>query len=132
MTSAIDPIALAQALVRRPSVTPAYEGAMDVLASALKGIGFDVWRMTFGEAPDGPAENLFARRGTKGPHLAFAGPTDVVPPGLAWTREPFAGEIAAAVLHGRGPGTLKGTLDAFAPAAHPGGGPDSARRFVHN
>src|SRR3546814_2429227 len=93
MTSAIDPIALAQALVRRPSVTPADEGAMDVLASALKGIGFNVWRVTFGEAPEGPVENLLARRGPKGLNSAFAGPTDAGPLGQGCTREPFPGEI---------------------------------------
>src|SRR3546814_5921352 len=73
--------------------------------------------MTFGEAPDGPVENLFARRGTKGPHLAFAGHTDVVPAGHGWTREPFAGEIAGGMLHGRGAVDMKGAIAAFAAAA---------------
>src|SRR3546814_8411846 len=73
--------------------------------------------MTFGEAPDGPVENLFARRGTKGPHLAFAGHTDVVPAGHGWTREPFAGEIAGGMLHGRGAVDMKSAIAAFVAAA---------------
>ncbi len=117
MAAAIDPVALAQALIRCPSVTPADEGAMDLLKTALEGIGFTVWRMTFGEAPDGPVENLFARRGTKGPHFAFAGHTDVVPAGSGWARDPFAGEIAGGMLHGRGAVDMKGAIAAFVAAA---------------
>lgn len=117
MTATIDPVVLTQALVRCPSVTPADEGAMDVLAAELERIGFTVWRMTFGEAPDGPVENLFARRGTKGPHFAFAGHTDVVPAGQGWTHDPFAGEIAGGMLHGRGAVDMKGAIAAFVAAA---------------
>ena len=65
----LDPVALAQALIRRPSVTPADAGAMDVLQEALTGIGFQCRRMRFGEI-----ENLYARRGSQGPNLCFAGP----------------------------------------------------------
>ena len=36
----IDEIQLAQALVRRPSVTPADAGAMGVVEEALTGLGF--------------------------------------------------------------------------------------------
>ena len=38
--SEIDPIALTQELIRRPSVTPADEVAMDVLQRVLEGLGF--------------------------------------------------------------------------------------------
>lgn len=117
MTAAIDPVSLAQALVRRPSITPADEGAMDVLEAALKQIGFTVWRMRFGEAPDGPVENLFAQRGSGGRHFAFAGHTDVVPVGHGWTQEPFAGEIAGGMLHGRGAVDMKSAIAAFVAAA---------------
>ncbi len=41
-----DPLALAQALIRRPSVTPADHGAMDVLQAALADLGFACRRMT--------------------------------------------------------------------------------------
>jgi len=113
----IDPVALAQQLVRCPSITPADAGAMDVLQQALESIGFSVWRLRFGEAPDGPIENLFARRGTNGPHFAFAGHTDVVPPGNGWVHDPFAGEIAGDMLHGRGAVDMKSAVAAFVAAA---------------
>src|SRR3546814_12339420 len=90
---------------------------MDVLQAALESIGFQVWRMTFGEAPDGPVENLFARRGSGGRHFAFAGHTDVVPVGHGWTQEPFAGQIAGGMLHCRGAVDMKGAIAAFVPAA---------------
>ena len=54
----IDPVELAQALIRRPSITPHDAGAMDVLQHALEGLGFACRRMRFGEI-----ENLYARRG---------------------------------------------------------------------
>lgn len=117
MAAVIDPVVLAQALVRCPSVTPTDEGAMDVLQAALESIGFQIWRMTFGEAPDGPVENLFARRGSGGRHFAFAGHTDVVPVGHGWTQEPFAGKIAGGMLHGRGAVDMKGAIAAFVAAA---------------
>src|SRR3546814_824024 len=120
MAVVIDPVALAQALVRCPSVTPTDEGAMDVLQAALESIGFQVWRMTFGEAPDGPVENLFARRGSGGRHFAFAGHTDVVPVGHGWTQEPFAGKIAGGMLHGRGAVDMKGAIAPFVPDAEIG------------
>ena len=87
-----DPVALSQAMIRVPSVTPDQGDGQDALAEALEGAGFIVWRHLWGEAPDGPVANLFARRGSGGPHFAFAGHTDVVPPGDAddWQVDPFA------------------------------------------
>ncbi|HEY3147558.1 MAG TPA: succinyl-diaminopimelate desuccinylase, partial [Dongiaceae bacterium] len=41
----MEPIALAQALIRCPSVTPADAGALDALASALVPVGFACRRM---------------------------------------------------------------------------------------
>ena len=61
--ASIDPVALAQALIRRPSVTPADAGAMDVVQEALAGLGFSCRRMRFGEI-----ENLYARRGAARPN----------------------------------------------------------------
>jgi succinyl-diaminopimelate desuccinylase len=69
--SEIDPIALTQELIRRPSVTPADEGAMDLVQRTLEGLGFACRRMKFGEI-----ENLYARYGTARPNLCFAGHTD--------------------------------------------------------
>jgi len=106
----IDPIALAQALIRRPSVTPADAGAMDVVERALGELGFACRRMKFGEI-----ENLYARRGTTGPNLCFAGHTDVVPPGdtAAWRDPPFEARVVDGQLYGRGAADMKGAVAAF-------------------
>ena len=111
---AIDPIALTQALVRRPSVTPADEGAMDVLQAALEQTGFVCRRMRFGQI-----ENLYARRGTARPNLCFAGHTDVVPVGdvKAWSHEPFEAGVHDGILLGRGAVDMKGAIAAFVAAA---------------
>jgi len=109
----LDPVALAQDLIRRPSVTPADAGAMDVLQTALEGLGFACRRMRFGAI-----ENLYARRGLQGPNLCFAGHTDVVPVGdaAAWKAEPFGAEVKDGVLYGRGAVDMKGAIAAFVAA----------------
>jgi succinyl-diaminopimelate desuccinylase len=110
--SPADPIALARDLVRCPSVTPAEGGALGLIEGVLKGVGFDVHRVTFAEPGTAPVENLYARIGKASPHLAFAGHTDVVPPGeeAKWTHSPFAGEIADGTLYGRGAVDMKGAI----------------------
>lgn len=112
--SELDPIALTQELIRRPSVTPADEGAMDIVQRTLEGLGFICKRMRFGEI-----ENLYARYGTARPNLCFAGHTDVVPVGdaQAWSREAFAAEIVDGMLIGRGSVDMKSAVAAFAAAA---------------
>jgi succinyl-diaminopimelate desuccinylase len=109
----LDPVRLAQDLIRRPSVTPADAGAMDVLQAALEAIGFRCRRMRFGEI-----ENLYARRGEAGPNLCFAGHTDVVPVGDAgaWRQQPFEAQVVDGVLYGRGAVDMKGAVAAFAGA----------------
>jgi succinyl-diaminopimelate desuccinylase len=108
--SILDPVELTQALIRRPSVTPSDEGAMDVVQQALEALGFGCRRLRFGEI-----ENLYARRGEVGPNLCFAGHTDVVPPGdaAAWSSGPFEGRIRDGVLYGRGAADMKGGIAAF-------------------
>lgn len=108
-----DPINLAQALIRCASVTPADEGAMDVLQGALDGLGFHCRRMRFGET-----ENLYARLGVASPNLCFAGHTDVVPVGdeAAWRSDPFEPRIEGGVLIGRGAVDMKGAIAAFVAA----------------
>ncbi len=110
----LDPVALTQELIRRPSVTPADEGAMDLVQRTLETLGFSCRRMKFGEI-----ENLYARYGTASPNLCFAGHTDVVPVGdsAAWSREAFAAEIVEGVLIGRGAVDMKSAVAAFAAAA---------------
>ncbi len=110
----IDALALAQALIRRPSVTPADAGCMSVLEEALKSIGFSCRRMKFGEI-----ENLYARLGDASPNLCFAGHTDVVPVGDAagWSHDPFAATVEDGWLIGRGAADMKSAIAAFAAAA---------------
>lgn len=114
-----DPVALTQALVRCPSVTPNEGGALALLEAVLSAEGYAVERPVFG-APGMPdIENLYARIGTEAPVLVIAGHTDVVPVGdeAAWTREPFAGTIENGVLYGRGACDMKGGLAAMIAAA---------------
>lgn len=108
-----DPVAFAQALMRRPSITPADHGALDVLQSALTDLGFSCARYPFAEV-----DNLYARLGEDGPNLCYAGHTDVVPVGdeAAWTVDPFAAEIKDGKLWGRGACDMKASIAAFVAA----------------
>jgi succinyl-diaminopimelate desuccinylase len=112
VTDLQDPLPLAQALIRCASVTPADGGSQAVLGEVLQQLGFTVHRLRFGQI-----ENLFARRGREGPHLCFAGHTDVVPVGAAnWRFDPFAAEVRDGVLYGRGACDMKGAIAAFGAA----------------
>ncbi|HEX5263539.1 MAG TPA: succinyl-diaminopimelate desuccinylase [Phenylobacterium sp.] len=110
----IDAIELTRDLIRRPSVTPADAGAMDIVEETLKGLGFACRRMKFGEI-----ENLYARYGTESPNLCFAGHTDVVPVGdaAAWSQGAFDAKVVDGVLVGRGAVDMKSAIAAFAAAA---------------
>lgn len=110
-----DPIALTQALIRCPSVTPDEGGALTLLQNIFGPAGFACHRMTFTEDGTPDVENLYARVGATGPNLCFAGHTDVVPPGQldAWTVPPFAAEIRDGVLFGRGAVDMKGGVACF-------------------
>ena len=110
-------VLLAKRLVKCPSVTPREGGALDLLEAELTAMGCACTRLPFGEAEE-RVDNLFARWGTGGPHFAFAGHTDVVPPGdtAAWTYDPFSGEIVDGRLHGRGAADMKGGVAAFVAA----------------
>ncbi len=112
--AAIDPVELARDLIRCPSVTPADAGAMAIVERALTGIGFSCRRMIFGGI-----ENLYARRGTGGSNLCFAGHTDVVPPGeeAAWRHPPFEAALEGGTLHGRGAADMKSAIACFIAAA---------------
>jgi succinyl-diaminopimelate desuccinylase len=117
MTSA-DPIANLATLIRCPSVTPAEGGALTALAAMLEPLGFTVERMVAHEPGMPDIENLYARIGTDGPHLMFAGHTDVVPVGDegAWTHDPFGAEIAGGEMFGRGAVDMKGGIACFVAA----------------
>jgi succinyl-diaminopimelate desuccinylase len=107
---------LARQLIACPSITPARGAVFDALESMLAARGFTVDRFTAGEAPDGPVENLLAWRGKGGPHFAFAGHLDVVPPGEGWSGDPFVPDVRGDLLYGRGAVDMKGAIAAFVAA----------------
>jgi succinyl-diaminopimelate desuccinylase len=113
--SAADPIALTQALIRCPSITPAEGGALALLERVLRPLGFTTERMPFSEPGTPDVDNLYARLGRTGPNLCFAGHTDVVPLGdaTAWTRPAFGAEIHGGFLYGRGAVDMKGAIACF-------------------
>ncbi len=106
----LDVIALTQALITRPSVTPVDAGAMDTVQQTLEALGFACTRLKFGDI-----ENLYARRGTTSPNLCFAGHTDVVPTGIhsLWRYDPFGAEIHDGMVIGRGAVDMKGGVAAW-------------------
>lgn len=103
-------VALTCDLVCVPSVTPEDLGCQSILTERLSALGFEVHDLTFGQV-----RNFYARRGDSGPHLCFAGHTDVVPPGpeADWSTNPFAAEIVDDTLIGRGVADMKGALAAM-------------------
>ena len=110
-----DPVVLAQALIRCPSVTPDENGVLTQVQTWAKSLGFSVERPVFTDKNTPDIENLYARVGKNGPHLAFAGHTDVVPVGeeKAWNFPPFEGTIKDDKLYGRGAVDMKGGIACF-------------------
>jgi succinyl-diaminopimelate desuccinylase len=104
---------LTKDLISRPSVTPKDFGCQQVLADRLIAIGFTVEHLRFGDT-----DNIWARRGSQSPVLAFAGHTDVVPTGPEenWTSPPFEPVIRDGLLYGRGTADMKGSIAAFVTA----------------
>jgi succinyl-diaminopimelate desuccinylase len=119
MTLPTDPAENLATLIRCPSVTPDEGGALSALEKMLTPLGFTVERPLFSAAGTADVENLYARRSGNGPHLMFAGHTDVVPAGdtAAWTHPPFAAEIAKGEMYGRGAVDMKGGIACFVAAA---------------
>jgi succinyl-diaminopimelate desuccinylase len=108
-----DTLEFACELIRRPSVTPNDEGCQQLLASRLATAGFHTEVLRFGEVT-----NLWARRGSSGPLLCFAGHTDVVPATeVEWRSDPFVPVVRDGVLYGRGAADMKSALAAMADAA---------------
>ncbi len=85
-------------------------------------LGFEVEKLNYGNV-----ENFWARRGSSGPILCFAGHTDVVPTGPLeeWRTHPFEPTVRDGVLYGRGAADMKSGLAAMVTAteefvtAHP-------------
>jgi len=113
-----DPVANLAALIKCASVTPADDGALGALADMLTPLGFACERVVFEEDGTEPVDNLYARLGSAGPHIMFAGHTDVVPPGDtdSWTHPPFSAEINQNEMYGRGAVDMKGGIACFVAA----------------
>lgn len=112
----VDPVDLTARLVRCASVTPANEGALEILEELLSEAGFECsW------ADRGGIRNLFARWGARGNGRAFGfnGHTDVVPIGREadWSMPPFGAEVREGKMYGRGTTDMKSGVAAFAAAA---------------
>src|SRR5580692_5914026 len=109
-------------LMGRASVTPADEGCQPLMIGRLLFLGFQVEKLNYGNV-----ENFWARRGSGGPVLCFAGHTDVVPTGPLeeWRTMPFEPTVRDGVLYGRGAADMKSGLAAMVTAteqfvgAHP-------------
>ncbi len=103
-------LALAMDLIRCPSITPEDADCQALLIARLTVLGFRVERLRFGEV-----DNFWARYGDAEPLFAFAGHTDVVPPGPLdqWSSPPFTPEIRDGCLYGRGAADMKGSLAAM-------------------
>ncbi len=110
----VDPVELARALLRLPSVTPDAHAPVAHLVDILSAHGFACTRID-----RGGVANLHARHGTAGPVLGFNGHVDVVPVGdpADWRHDPWGAEIDGGALYGRGACDMKAAVAAFAAAA---------------
>lgn len=118
MTLPTDPAENLASLIRCRSVTPAEGGALSALEQMLAPLGFSIDRPVFREAGTPDVENLYARLSGNGPHLMFAGHTDVVPPGdeAAWRHPPFSAAVENGEMYGRGAVDMKGGIACFVAA----------------
>src|SRR5687768_9025432 len=98
-------------LIRIPTVNPPghdYEACAGVIGDQLRAHGAAVQLLPaigrVEHTPDHPRINVVGRHpGTaNGPAVHLNGHFDVVPVGLGWTRDPFAGEVVDGRLFGRG------------------------------
>jgi len=105
-----DTLELAKTLIARRSLTPDDAGCQDIIIEKLEKLGFKIERMRFGDV-----DNLWARCGTTGPLMVFAGHTDVVPTGPleSWISPPFEPTIKDGMLYGRGSADMKTSIAAF-------------------
>ncbi|MEI7842615.1 MAG: succinyl-diaminopimelate desuccinylase [Gallionellaceae bacterium] len=101
---------LAKQLIARKSLTPLDEGCLDLVGERLTPLSFKLEKMRHGEV-----DNLYAKRGTSGPIVCFAGHTDVVPTGPVdkWVSPPFEPTVRDGMLYGRGAADMKGSIAAF-------------------
>ena len=115
-----NPTKLTQELVKCKSITPKDDGALDIVENHLKSIGFKCTKLPFSGNGSYDVKNLYASIGSEGPHIAFAGHTDVVPPGNenSWQYPPFSATIENDKLFGRGTEDMKSNIACFMSATY--------------
>ncbi len=103
-------VALTEALIKRPSVSPDDAGCQQLLMQHLAAIGFHNEPMFVIDT-----DNLWSVHGQSGPLFVFAGHTDVVPPGPAekWQTPAFEPTQRDGFIFGRGAADMKGSLAAM-------------------
>ena len=114
-------LALTEALVARPSISPDDAGCQEILIDRLENAGFLIERMPFGDVDNlwavhpGPSCDTQPAQ----PRLVFAGHTDVVPSGppAEWSSPPFEPRVRDGFLYGRGTADMKASLAAMVVAA---------------
>ena len=104
----IDPVELSIDLINCQSVSPSGDEPVNILIKYLEPLGFECHKLTFNDVT-----NLYARKGSGGRNLCFAGHLDVVPAGDGWSSDPFAAEIRGDYLYGRGAVDMKPAIAAF-------------------
>lgn len=111
---------LLEALIARPSVTPADAGCQALVTERLAPLGFECETLMCGP-DDFRVTNLWAvHRGARpGPTVVLAGHTDVVPTGplAQWTSDPFVPSHRGGRLYGRGAADMKTSIAAMTIAA---------------
>jgi succinyl-diaminopimelate desuccinylase len=111
------PVELTQDLVRFNTINPpgAERACAEALAPMLQNAGFAVDMIPFGE---GRAQIVARIGGASGKlPIGFTGHLDTVPLGAQpWSVDPFAGEIVAGKLYGRGSSDMKSGVAAFVTA----------------
>jgi succinyl-diaminopimelate desuccinylase len=116
-----DMVALAQALIRFPTINPpgeAYQPCTEFIGERLRARGFAVEYVraagTPGDSDLHPRINVIARREGRGPGpcVHFNSHIDVVQTGAGWTKDPFAAQVVDGRIYGRGACDMKGGLAA--------------------
>jgi succinyl-diaminopimelate desuccinylase len=113
-------------LIRIPTVNPPgndYDACAAAIGDQLRAHGADVQLLPavgrVEHTPEHPRINVVGRHQgtTDGPAVHLNGHFDVVPVGLGWTRDPFAGDVVDGKLYGRGSCDMKAGLAAAVFAA---------------
>jgi putative selenium metabolism hydrolase len=114
-------VAFAQSLVRCPSLSCQEEAAARIVEEEMRALGYDQVEV------DGNGSVIGVVEGAEpGKTLLLDAHTDTVDVtgSLAWDRDPFSGDVADGVLHGRGSADMKGALAAM---VHAGARVDRSR-----